>query len=62
MERLGLGYEDLQALNPGLITKSFWERVLQPVLGGLLMMRFPPAKVGKTAPAQSVPPLEPAST
>jgi chlorobactene glucosyltransferase len=36
---------DMVTLNVGLITRTFWERVLQPILGGMFMMHFPPAKI-----------------
>lgn len=36
---------DMLSLIPDLEMKSFWEHMLQPVLGGILMIWFPPDKV-----------------
>ena len=36
---------DMLSLTPTLKMQSFWERLLQPVLGGILMIWFTPSKV-----------------
>ena len=38
MQRKGL---DMASLLTAMITRSFWEHVLQPVMGGMLMVQFP---------------------
>ncbi|MDX9702854.1 MAG: glycosyltransferase family 2 protein [Candidatus Auribacterota bacterium] len=36
---------DLLSINPHLVTKSFWENVIMPVAGGILMIWFPLEKI-----------------
>ena len=36
---------DLLSINPHLVTKSFWENVIMPIAGGVLMLWFPVEKI-----------------